>query len=116
MKSLFEGIREEARKFPHLALTTTFFAAACLWWLLKKKTATTRIVEVRNEQIAIEKEYTKAMREAVNMQESERKKLTEHYREEIRKLVETDHKIDEAVRRGPVGIASEWAEYLGARK
>ena len=104
------------RRFPHLVLTITLFSGACVWWVLKRKTITKRVIEVRNDQIAIEKEYTKTMREAVNMQESERKKLTEFYREEIRKLRDADQKIDEAVRRGPVGIASEWAEYLGAKK
>ena len=116
MESLLRGMREEVRRFPHLALTSTLFAVACLWWVLKRQTATKQIEEVRGKQVAIEKEYNKTMKAAEDLREDEKRRLTECYLKEIQRLREVDAKIDDAVNKGPVGIASEWAEYLGAKR
>ena len=116
LKALYRSAVEEVRKFPHLALTTSLLVLATLWWLINRQTSTKRIVKIRSEQIDIEREYSKTMKEAVNMHENERKKITDHYQEELKKLSEIDKSIDEASDKGPIGIASAWAEYLGTKK
>jgi hypothetical protein len=116
VKSMLKEMYEEVKKFPHIALTATLFCFACLWWTIQKQATAKRILEVRGEQIALEKEYYKAVKVVGNLRDDEREKLTAHYQKEIKKLDEIDEKIDKAVSRGPAGIASEWAEYLGAKK
>ena len=86
MESLLKYVREEIKRFPHLALTSVLFGIACLWWLLKRQTISKEVEDVRGKQITMEKEYSKAMKAAEALREDEKRKLTEHYLEEIQRL------------------------------
>ena len=103
---------EAIKKLPHWALVSFFTLIAIAWWAVQKYISGQRKLKVRTEQVKIEKQFTKAIEEAADKRESDRVKIREEFEKEKEKLEKVDKEIDEAAKKGPVGIAKAWAEYL----
>lgn len=103
---------EAIKKLPHWALVSFFTLIAIAWWAVQKYISGQRKLKVRTEQVKIEKQFAKAIEEAADKRESDRVKIREEFEKEKEKLEEVDKEIDEAAKKGPVGIAKAWAEYL----
>ena len=114
-KSAAKNSWEAIKKLPHWAMVAFFTLIAIAYWVLQQYMASQRKLKVRTEQVKIEKEFGKAMEEASDKRESDRAKLREDFETEKKKLDQIDKEIDEAAKKGPVGIAKAWADYLGGK-
>jgi len=115
-KSAAKKSWEAIKKLPHWAMVAFFTLIAVAYWLIQKYASSQRKLKVRTEQVQIEKKFAEAMEEASDKRESERAKIRADFESEKKKLEQVDKEIDEAAKKGPVGIANAWAEYLKGRK
>ena len=104
----WEGIK----KLPGWAVVAVFLCLSVIVYLVKHSILQKRRAEVQRNLTDITVEYTVAKTEASTRHESEIEALREQ-REEVREELEAvEAIIDEAAKKGAVGIAKEWKSFL----
>jgi type VI protein secretion system component VasK len=116
VKSISKKCWEDIKKLPHWALIGFFTLIALVWWILQRYLSAQRKLLVSRSQIKLEKKFSDEISKIGNKNVKEKQALRREFKRETKELNNVKKDIDMASKKGPVGIANAWADYLKGKK
>ena len=106
---------EAIKKLPGWAVIALLLLGSLVVHLMKKNALTKRRAEAQKKLGDINIEYMASKVEAETAHTERTKALREERDVRRAELDQIDQEIDEAAKKGPVALASEWKEYLSGK-